>query len=133
MRVAHWPEQRPSAIIGEGLDSSEERGGLKKLRDFVARRKLPWPQHYLGGDVSYPSAWGIREIPALLGIDKHGRLHSTTAREEPESLIPQLLRSRRFPVLAAGVNIVRVGLARFLTAGSSFPGCSAVGWVVAAR
>lgn len=81
-------------IVGISLDSSEEQGGLEKLRAFVAERKLPWPQHYLGGDTSYSADWGIHGIPAMFVIDKQGRLHSTIAREKLESLIPQLLRSK---------------------------------------
>ena len=78
-------------IVGVSLDLPEETdGGLTKLLEFVAERKIPWPQYYVG-DSGFADGWGVTSIPQLFVIDPQGKLHSTDAREELDTLVPQLL------------------------------------------
>ena len=61
-------------VIGISLDVPEAQGGLTKLKDFVAKNSMPWPEYFegkqFGGDFS--GAYGIMSIPAQFLIDKNG-------------------------------------------------------------
>lgn len=80
-------------FIGVSLDESEERGGLEALRNFIEKRKIPWPQFYQGAgyESEFSKSWGIGGIPKLFIVDKAGKLRSTEARGRLDELIPQLL------------------------------------------
>lgn len=56
----------------------------KKLRDFVAKNDMPWPQHYDGQHFKNEFAvqFGIEAIPAMFLLDRDGRLAATDARGE---------------------------------------------------
>lgn len=56
----------------------------KKLRDFVAKNEMPWPQHYDGQHFKNEFAvqFGIEAIPAMFLLDRDGRLAATDARGE---------------------------------------------------
>lgn len=56
----------------------------KKLRDFVAKQAMPWPQHYDGLHFKNEFAvqFGIEAIPAMFLLDRDGRLAATEARGE---------------------------------------------------
>jgi thiol-disulfide isomerase/thioredoxin len=81
-------------FIGVSLDEPEETGkGLTKLKEFVAKNEISWPQYYQGkgweGDFS--RSWGINAIPRLFVVDRAGNLFSTEARGKLETMIPELL------------------------------------------
>jgi thiol-disulfide isomerase/thioredoxin len=80
-------------FIGISLDAPQEQGGLDKLKDFVDERELPWPQYYQGNgwDSEFSQSWGINAIPTMFAIDRQGRLHTTQARGQLDTLIPELL------------------------------------------
>ncbi len=80
-------------FLGVSLDRPEERAGLTDLKAYVADNEIPWPQFYQGNgwDSAFSVSWGVNGIPALFIVDKQGNLHSTEARGELETLIPELL------------------------------------------
>jgi thiol-disulfide isomerase/thioredoxin len=80
-------------FLGVSLDVPVERGGLDKLKAYVAENEIPWPQYYQGNkwDSEFSVSWGVNSIPALFIVDKKGNLHSTEARGELATLIPELL------------------------------------------
>lgn len=84
-------------FIGVSLDQSEEKGkGLTKLKEFVAKNEIAWPQYYQGNywQSEFSSSWGINSIPAIFVIDAEGKLHSTNARGKLEQLLPELIKKR---------------------------------------
>ena len=80
-------------FIGISLDAPEEQGGLDALKKFVKEKELPWPQYYQGKgwESEFSRSWGINGIPCLFVVDADGILHSTTARGQLETMIPELL------------------------------------------
>ncbi len=68
-------------VVGVSLDKAEDR---QKLIDFVAKRDMPWPQHFDGKHFRNEIAqkYGVTAIPAMYLFDKSGRLVSTNARGE---------------------------------------------------
>lgn len=81
-------------IIGISLDNPEAQGGLKALKDFVAKNDMPWPQYYQGNgwDSTFSSSWGIMSIPNVFLIDKKGILREVEVQNLEESL-KKLLKS----------------------------------------
>lgn len=69
-------------VVGVSLDQPEKEGGLKALRDFVAKNKVPWPQYYQGNgwESEFSKGWGIMSIPTVFLIDKKGNLRQIQAR-----------------------------------------------------
>ncbi|MEZ0326979.1 MAG: thioredoxin-like domain-containing protein [Fimbriimonas sp.] len=81
-------------IISISLDVSEDKGGLKSLRDFVAKNPMPWNHYYQGNywDSEFSKSWGINSIPALFLVDQNGVLVDVQAREGLESRVKALLK-----------------------------------------
>jgi thiol-disulfide isomerase/thioredoxin len=94
-----YAEYKPKGVefIGVSLDQPEDKGGLEKLRAYVAENEIAWPQYYQGNywQSEFSTGWGINSIPCLFIIDKQGNLHSTSARGQLETLIPKLLGEDR--------------------------------------
>ena len=90
-----YAEYRPKGVefVGVSLDNAPEKGGLKKLKDFVAKQDIPWAQYYQGGgwESAFSSSWKISSIPALFIVDQKGLLVSVEGRSKLETLIPELL------------------------------------------
>jgi thiol-disulfide isomerase/thioredoxin len=82
-------------IIGVSLDYPEARGGLKALKDFVAKNDMPWPQYYQGNgwDSTFSSSWGIMSIPNVFLVDKEGILREIEVANLEESLKKLLAKS----------------------------------------
>jgi thiol-disulfide isomerase/thioredoxin len=80
--------------IGVSLDEPKEDGGLDKLKEFVTRNGIEWPQYYQGKgwESDFSRSWGISAIPALFVVDQEGNLHSINAREHLEEIIQNLLK-----------------------------------------
>lgn len=89
-------------FIGVSHDLPENEGGLEKLKSFVDKEQIPWPQYYLGCDNralltgsaqnNFSESWGVDGIPEVFLIDSSGNLYSTEARGRLDTLIPLLLR-----------------------------------------
>ncbi|HYE17243.1 MAG TPA: TlpA disulfide reductase family protein [Tepidisphaeraceae bacterium] len=80
-------------ILGVSCDSDPA-----DLKAFLDKNKdMPWPQLFDATENPkiewHPLArqWGINGIPTMFLIDRNGVLHSVTAREDFETLIPKLL------------------------------------------
>jgi thiol-disulfide isomerase/thioredoxin len=80
-------------FIGISLDQPESQGGLAKLKEFVVKENIPWPQYYQGKgwQSDFSSSWGINSIPALFVVDQKGNLYDVNARGKVEQLIEKLL------------------------------------------
>jgi thiol-disulfide isomerase/thioredoxin len=80
-------------FIGVSLDYSREEGGLDKLKAFVAKNEIPWPQYYQGHgwESEFSQRLGIEAIPTVFLIDQNGKLVSLNAGEKLETLINALL------------------------------------------
>jgi thiol-disulfide isomerase/thioredoxin len=91
-------------FIGVSLDQSKEKGGLDKLKDFVAQNEIGWPQYYQGNywQSEFSSNWKIKSIPCVFVIDQEGNLFSTDARGKLETLIPELLKKKSAAAASAG-------------------------------
>jgi thiol-disulfide isomerase/thioredoxin len=68
-------------IVGISFDRP---GDLEKLKAFVARENLPWPQDYEGkkhneGGNSFGNRFAVTGIPAMLLLDKNGMIVATNA------------------------------------------------------
>jgi thiol-disulfide isomerase/thioredoxin len=81
-------------FIGVSLDEPKQDGGLVKLKEFVARNGIDWPQYYQGKgwESDFSSSWGITSIPALFVVDQEGKLYSINARAHLEEIINELLK-----------------------------------------
>ena len=80
-------------FIGVSLDQPEAQGGLKALKDFVAKNEIGWPQYYQGKGwgSEFSSGWGINSIPHVFVIDQDGKIVTTQGRGQLETLLPKLL------------------------------------------
>ncbi len=85
-------------IIGISLDSNED-----KLKKFIKKREMPWPQYYDGkgwkNEIS--TKYGIRSIPAMWLVDKDGNLADKNARHDLEEKVEELLAA---PSSGPGAN-----------------------------
>jgi thiol-disulfide isomerase/thioredoxin len=81
-------------IISVSLDQPEDKGGLKSLRDFVAKNNMPWAHYYQGNfwDSEFSTGWGINAIPALFLVDQNGILVDVQARSNIEDRVKALLK-----------------------------------------
>jgi len=84
-------------FIGVSLDQPVEKGGLDKLKAYVAENKIEWPQYYQGDgwQSGFSSGWGVNAIPCVFLVDADGKLVTTEARGKLETLIPRLLLRAR--------------------------------------
>ena len=84
-------------FVGVSLDAPKDQGGLDKLKEYVAKNEVTWPQYYQGNgwQSDFSSSWGINSIPAVFIVDAQGKLHSVNARGKLETLIPELLKKAK--------------------------------------
>ena len=103
--VASMPEMKkmyekyhPQGVnfIGISLDRSKESGGLDKLKQFVKRHDVPWPQYYegKGWQNSVAQQWGVGAIPQVFVIDAKGNLYSVDGRGQLDTILPKLLAKK---------------------------------------
>jgi thiol-disulfide isomerase/thioredoxin len=80
-------------ILGVSLDQPEAQGGLTKLKEYVAKNEVAWPQYYQGNFWSseFSVSWGINSIPCLFIIDKDGNLLDVEGRKDLEQKVKKLL------------------------------------------
>jgi thiol-disulfide isomerase/thioredoxin len=81
-------------FIGVSLDESKEEGGLDKLKEFVAKNDITWPQYYQGQgwDSKFSTSLGITAIPCIFVVDADGKLSATDVGENLEPTIAKLLK-----------------------------------------
>lgn len=81
-------------FIGVALNYTEDaERGLTRLKEFVAKHQIGWPQFYQpeGFESDLVSSWGINAIPRFFVIDADGNLVSTTAHGKLPTMLPELL------------------------------------------
>jgi thiol-disulfide isomerase/thioredoxin len=80
-------------FIGVSLDLPKEKGGLDKLKDYVAKNEVEWPQYYQGNfwQSEFSTSWKVSGIPCVFLIDADGNLATPKARGKLETLIPEYL------------------------------------------
>jgi thiol-disulfide isomerase/thioredoxin len=90
-------KDRGVEFIGVSLDLPKEEGGLDKLKAFVAKNEISWPQYYQGNgwESTFSTKLGISSIPQLFLVDAAGKLASIDARDKLETLIPQYLEQAK--------------------------------------
>jgi thiol-disulfide isomerase/thioredoxin len=91
-------------FVGVSLDQPKESGGLDKLKEFVAKNEITWPQYYQGKgwESEFSAGWGINGIPCVFIVDANGNLFSTEARGQLEKMIPELLKKAKGDANAGG-------------------------------
>ena len=80
-------------FVGVSLDVPEEEGGLRALKESVARFGIDWPQYYPGGkwDSEFSSTWGVFAVPTVFVLDRKGVIVSTDARGKLDTILPKVL------------------------------------------
>jgi thiol-disulfide isomerase/thioredoxin len=93
-------------FIGVSLDQSKAQGGLDKLKEFVAKNGIEWPQYYQGNfwQSEFSSSWHINSIPCVFLVDADGKLASVKARGQLEKLIPEYLEKAKKKANAGNVT-----------------------------
>ena len=83
-------------FIGVSLDYSAAEGGLDRLKAFVAKNEIPWPQYYQGHgwESDFSRGLGIDSIPTMFLVDQQGKLFSLDARARLETLIIELMNRK---------------------------------------
>jgi thiol-disulfide isomerase/thioredoxin len=83
-------------FIGVSLDQPKEKGGLDKLKKYVADNEIGWPQYYQGNywQSEFSAGWGINSIPCVFIVDAEGNLYSVEANRKLDKLIPELLSKK---------------------------------------
>ncbi len=103
-----YAEYKPKGVefIGVSLDQPEAQGGLTKLKDFVKKNEIGWPQYYQGNfwNSEFSKGWGVNAIPCVFVVDADGNLFSTDARGKLETILPELLKKAKPTGEAAGGN-----------------------------
>ena len=89
-------KDRGVEFIGISLDQPPSEGGRDKLLAYLQENGIDWPQYYQGSgwESEFSKGWGVSSIPQLFIIDAEGKLHSTEARGQLETLIPELVAQR---------------------------------------
>jgi hypothetical protein len=84
-------------FIGISLDYSKEEGGLDRLKSFVAKNEIPWPQYYQGHgwESDFSQRLGIEAIPTVFLVDRNGKLVSLNAGGKLETLISELMPTKK--------------------------------------
>jgi thiol-disulfide isomerase/thioredoxin len=92
-------------FIGISLDQPEAQGGLTKLKEFVAKNQITWPQYYQGKgwESEFSSGWGINSIPAMFLVDKEGNL-AATGVHDLKPMLDKLLAGERLSSAAEAVH-----------------------------
>ncbi len=76
-------------VVAISLDSDK-----KKLLDFISKNGLPWPQHFdgKGPKNEFAQKYAVAAIPAMLLVDRTGKIVSSNARgEKLEAEVKRLL------------------------------------------
>jgi thiol-disulfide isomerase/thioredoxin len=78
-------------VLGISVDPDE-----KELKNYLEKHPLPWPVKYDGSGSTnrLAEAFGIREIPVVWLIDRHGTLRDLDGREDRDKKIEGLLLER---------------------------------------
>ncbi len=84
-------------FIGVSLDQPKAEGGLGKLKEFVSKNKIEWPQYYQGNswESEFSSTWHISAIPCVFLIDADGKLASVNAGGKLDKLLPEYLEKAK--------------------------------------
>ena len=84
-------------FIGVSLDQPKEKGGLDRLKDYVAKNGIEWPQYYQGNywQSEFSVSWGVQSIPCVFLVDADGNLASVNARGKLETMIPEYLEKAK--------------------------------------
>jgi thiol-disulfide isomerase/thioredoxin len=84
-------------FIGVSLDQPKAQGGLDKLKEYVAKNQIEWPQYYQGNywQSEFSSSWHINSIPCVFLVDADGKLASVNARGKLEKLLPEYLEKAK--------------------------------------
>ena len=87
---AAYDKLNPKGFEIVGLSFDQEKS---KLESFVKDKQLAWPQYFdgKGWENKFGKEFGIRSIPAMWLVDKHGNLRDMNARQDLEEEVSKLL------------------------------------------
>ena len=96
LHVSLYAEYKDKGVEFIGVSLDQKEGGLEKLKDFVHKEGITWPQYFQGDgwNSEFSKSWGIRSIPALFVVDQEGKVYSDKARGKLETILPELLKRR---------------------------------------
>jgi thiol-disulfide isomerase/thioredoxin len=91
-------------FIGVSLDQPRDKGGFDRLKEFVAKNAIEWPQYYDGkvDARAFAKSWSITFVPTVFLVDQDGNLYSAKARGKLEKMIPELLKKGKKDAGAGG-------------------------------
>ena len=71
-------------FIGVSLDQPKDKGGLDKLKAYVAEDEIAWPQYYQGNywQSEFSSSMKVDSIPCVFVVDTEGKLYTINGRGE---------------------------------------------------
>jgi len=100
-----YAEYKDKGVEFIGVSLDEKGTGLDKLKAFVAKEEITWPQYYQGDGWTseFSKSWGINSIPAVFVVDQEGNIASVEARGKLDKLIPELL-NKSTPKAGAGTE-----------------------------
>lgn len=77
-----------------GISLDQPNGGHEKVKQFVEKNEIKWPQYYQGNgwNSDFSKSWGINSIPALFIVDQEGNLYNTDGRYHLNTLLDTLLK-----------------------------------------
>jgi len=92
-----YSEYKDKGVEFIGVSLDEKAGGLDKLKEFVAKEGITWPQYYQGDgwNSEFSRSWGINSIPAVFVVDQEGNISSVEARGKLDKMIPELLKKAK--------------------------------------
>jgi thiol-disulfide isomerase/thioredoxin len=84
-------------FISVSLDYPESAGGMKAMKDYVAKNSIPWPQYYQGNgpESAFSSKWRVGEIPQIFVVGRDGNLAEVNASGSLSSTLRQMLDAER--------------------------------------
>lgn len=83
-------------FIGVNTDAAVGKDGLDRIKAFVEKNRIDWPQYFQGGsgEGSFSDTWGVYLLPTVFVVDREGNLASIDARGKLDQLILKLLESK---------------------------------------
>ena len=103
-----YAEYKDKGVEFIGVSLDEKEGGLEKLKAFVAKEGISWPQYFQGDgwESKFSVSWGIDGIPAVFVVDQQGKLFSVEYDDEDEleTMITELLSGRLAATTPAGTT-----------------------------
>ena len=81
-------KDKPFALVSISMDAKKET-----LTEFLAKKKMPWAQWWVGANSNLAEDWNIEHFPAVYVIDAKGVIrHEGLRGKELEEAVTELLK-----------------------------------------